>query len=308
MSELPDLRTVESQSLGKFSQDLMEIINDARLKQDWYKNYMIREEMPINKYVGSLDRSSSVINLASSLRNLLNLSDDQRADLKALVNKIESIGILVMRSSIVKLSTKRSLQISEFRGFALSDKYAPVIFINSNDSKEPQTFTLIHELVHIGIEASGISNLGTTFSNSDEKLCNAVAGEFLVPSSSFIECWDKSDNEMDSKIKELAHLYKVSKWVITRRALDFRKINKNDYEKIISTYREKYEKEKNLLRKKSGSPKPYTMAKERNSNLFMKTILPDVISGRTLYRDANLLTGYKPETLKKFYNEEFKRA
>ena len=56
-------------------------------------------------------------------------------------------------------ATKKSLNLSEFRGFAIYDDIAPLVFINSNDSKAAQIFTLIHELAHLWIGQSGISDL-----------------------------------------------------------------------------------------------------------------------------------------------------
>lgn len=65
------------------------------------------------------------------------------------IKQAEEAGVLVMRAGVAAGNNRRPLSVQEFRGFALSDKIAPVIFINSKDAKAAQIFTLVHELVHI---------------------------------------------------------------------------------------------------------------------------------------------------------------
>lgn len=62
-----------------------------------------------------------------------------------------------MRSGIALGNTHRKLEVSEFRGFVISDAYAPVVFINSSDAPTARLFTLLHELAHIWIGSSGVS-------------------------------------------------------------------------------------------------------------------------------------------------------
>ena len=86
---------------------------------------------------------------------------------KKIVCEVEFIGILVFRNGIVKVNTRRSLDVDEFRGFAIADKYTPAIFINGNDAPSAQLFTLLHEIAHIWIGEGGVSNLAYPFEKQD---------------------------------------------------------------------------------------------------------------------------------------------
>ncbi|MEI9908036.1 MAG: DNA-binding protein, partial [Actinomycetota bacterium] len=64
----------------------------------------------------------------------LNPSDIDEA-FKILSELIESLGVMVMVNGVVGTNTRRKLDYREFRGFALSDPFAPLIFINGTDTR-----------------------------------------------------------------------------------------------------------------------------------------------------------------------------
>src|SRR3546814_7438206 len=69
--------------------------------------------------------------------------------------------------------------IDAFRGFALADPIAPFVVINDRDAKTAWSFTLLHEVAHLWIGATGVS--GGHFEGSTEQFCNDVASSFLLP-------------------------------------------------------------------------------------------------------------------------------
>lgn len=193
---LPDLRTIGDKPIGEFSLALEDSIRIAFERRDWYRDYSIQNEHPPLTWLGSASLQQPQEALTTA-RTLLNDVASQRpsqfdAYYRLLIEKIENIGVLVMRNSIVGNNTHRPLDREEFRGFAIADDYAPVIFINAADIPQAQIFTLLHEFAHLLVGESGVSDLSPRNSNRIEKFCNTLAAEFLVPSDTFTEQWDKS--------------------------------------------------------------------------------------------------------------------
>ena len=120
--------------------------------------------------------------LSFSLEKQLSLSNWEEA-LKEFTQHVEDAGVLVMSNSKVENNSTRKLLVQEFRGFALSDPLAPLIFLNTADSKAARMFILVHELAHLWLGDSGISDVGISQDgmHNHEVWCNAVAAEFLLP-------------------------------------------------------------------------------------------------------------------------------
>ena len=106
--------------------------------------------------------------------------------LRSFIAHADDAGILVMRSGVVGNNNHRTLDPQEFRGFALADALAPLIFINGSDSKSAQMFTLAHELAHIWLCSTALSDvpIRNGAQNEKELWCNKVAAEILGPLSS----------------------------------------------------------------------------------------------------------------------------
>jgi len=88
--------------------------------------------------------------------------------------KIEAKGIFVLHDSFPH---------ADGSGFCLAHPLYPVIVVNTmQQTRGRRLFTLIHELAHVLMGASGISDPFVR-ENATERLCNRFAGAFLVPRS-----------------------------------------------------------------------------------------------------------------------------
>ena len=156
-----------------------------------------------------------------------------------------------MRSGIVGNNTHRQLSVDEFRGFALSDPYAPLVFINSRDSKGAQMFTLAHELVHIWLGVSGVSNLEATYAPNHriERFCNRVAAEVLVPAIELRTEWPTARTQ-SRPLASLAQRFKVSSLVLLRRLRDLRFISEAQFERQYADEEKRFQEAHDTVRRR----------------------------------------------------------
>ncbi len=293
-TNLVDFRTLKNAE--PLSDDFLEIYKDVEHKQSWYREYLISIDTPILAFVGKYtgtQASSSVI--AADIRHTLKLDNIERHIGNAedyyneLVKHCEISGILVFKNSIVINNTRRGLNAEEFRGFVIADEYAPAIFINGQDTKYANIFTLAHELAHVWLGESGISDTDTNSNNQHEIRCNAIAAEVLVPNQSFLAKWNSIEQDLRQKITTLNNLFKVSELVIARIALTNQKISKDDYINIQSEIVKKWREYKKRLKENKGGPVHSVMVPIKNSRRLTNTVLSLLKSDRLSPSDASIL-------------------
>lgn len=284
---IPDLRTAGGSPRGGPSLDFLDLLNEVMVKQDWYREH-VRDRGPDPPgFVGKFSpKSHSPSDVATDIRRSMSINSEVRRRskswdeyLRKLSESAESAGILVMRSGVVGCNTRRPLSVEEFRGFAITDNLAPLVFINGKDAKAAQIFTLLHEIAHIWIGQSGISNpdpLGH-FSRHPiaiEEFCNAVAAEALVPNADFLNSWDRSTHDRYRSAEKAAREYRVSVPVILRRARELRAIAEVEYFGLVREHKRKLEElEANNRGEQQGGGNFYNNLWVRNSKKLTEAIL-----------------------------------
>lgn len=305
---IPDLRTLPSTRFQKISPDFHDLINEVLRKQNWYREYILEEGRTPLPFVGGFGLNSPPEPVADNIGAVLGIDEKFRISasnweqfLLRFIMQAEQAGILVMRSGVVGNNPRRKLSVSEFRGFAISDKYAPLVFLNSRDAKAAQIFTLAHELAHLWIGESGISNpdLGVPRRNLDQKIeifCNQVAAELLVPRKQLLSQWNKQQ-PVDKNVYNLVREFRVSSLVILRRAFDLDQI---DWDTFIVNYNKEVQQtlDRTRLQSKAGGGDFYATLLTRHSTILTQTIVAAAFQGRLLYREAvSLLALKKVKTL-----------
>ncbi len=242
--DLPDLRTVDGKLQQTPSADFIEVLQNAILKQDWYKEYLQQRGNKALDFVGRFNLRTPVDRAAADIRETVGITAELRAHaltwedfLRTLIHAIEDLGVLVFRTGIVGSNVHRKLSVTEFRGFVLTDPVAPAILINARDAKAAQIFTLAHELAHIWIGESGILNpdfkrRASEQINQIERFCNHVAAEVLIPRAEFLAGWRTTEN-VTRNIQRLSAEFKVSTVAVLLQALNLDQITYQQYERLF---------------------------------------------------------------------------
>ena len=150
---------------------------------------------------------------------------------------------------------------------------------------------MIHELTHILLGETGISNLYLNYKviqNNIENYCNKVASEFLMPSKIFIDLWVNNNNNLTDKIKYISNKLPVSKLAILVRAKTLNYI-KDDI--IFNDLFNKFSKIKyNNSYKKNGFANPNLLIRNLNTKMFSNYVLKAYNNNITLKDVCNLLS------------------
>ena len=307
---IPDFRTFASQPISRPSPNLLDTIYVCQERQSWYRDFARITQVPELEFIGSATVDMSPVDVAAQMRSTLGFDLDARKGcqtwtdaLRLFIRQADNIGVLVMVSGVVMSNTHRKLDPTEFRGFALSDPLAPLIFINGADTKAAQIFTLAHELAHLWLGDSALSNIQVApqqGSRQEEIWCNAVAAEFLVPIAS-LRAELRTGKMLSDTLSRLAKKFKVSTLVILRRLLDANQLDRSSFEKA-------WDLERNHLRvitqKGSSGGDFYCTTIARVSPRFARALIVSTLEGQTLHRDAFRMLGVsKTETFNNLVRE-----
>lgn len=306
---IPDFRTTGSSRGERPGPDLLDTIYLCQQRQEWYRDFARAEGGEPLPFVGSAHLAEDVVAVAARIRDALRFELEERRGLRTweealrrFMELAEDLGVLVMVNGVVGNNVHRRLDPQEFRGFALADNLAPLVFINAADTKAAQMFTLAHELAHLWLGETALSDSGADAVSQGhqpaiEAWCNRVAAELLAPLAIVREEFRRGE-ELSGEVARLAHRFKVSTLVVLRRIHDARGLSSD-------AFRQAYAAELRRLRdivekRRSSGGNFYATELVRVGKRFARAVVASTLEGRTLYRDAfRLLALSRPETFHK---------
>ena len=295
---VPDFRTLRDEALAEPSSDLLDTLYLCQQRQDWYRDHARMHGLPALPFVGSASVQEAPEAVAQRLRATLGLSTDARRQLpswtdalRQLIGKAEDAGVMCMVSSVVGSNSHRKLDVGEFRGFALADDLAPLVFLNGADSKAAQMFTLAHELAHVWLGATGVSDTqaGQVPEQQTERWCNEVAAELLMPLEQ-LRAAHQRNTPVPDEIQRLAREFKVSTLVALRRLFDAGFITRAA---LWQHYREEQERLHTQKERSSSGGDFYRSLSARTSKRFARAIVSSTLEGLTSFPDAFRMLGMR---------------
>ncbi|PRP68115.1 ImmA/IrrE family metallo-endopeptidase [Nonlabens agnitus] len=287
---LQDYRRNDAQELDTAS---LFIIRDVQEKQNWISELF--EEIGEDKlpFVGKYSINDNPEIVAKDILDTLKINPGnyQKAPINVWIEKAETAGIFITRASY--LHSRLVLDRDLIQGFAIADSFAPFVFVNSKNWNAPQLFTLVHELAHIWIAKSGISN-EVDFDFSDkpkskfhpvEMFCNQVAANSLMPRELMIQLGADSFDSNDLILKQ-AKQFGISSFALLVRALNLNLISQPQYKILKQSAQDQFEKflEKEKIKKekqraREGGPDTYLLRLNKNSKLFTRIVMDSFNNG-----------------------------
>jgi Zn-dependent peptidase ImmA (M78 family) len=297
---LPDFRTIGDRPVSRPSADLLDTLYQCQQRQDWYREFARDNRENAVPLVGTLSRDLELTAAAHRLSQSVPFPADERgatwSDAFArLRDRMDDAGVLVMVSGIVGTNTHRRLDPHEFRGFAMVDDLAPLIFVNGADSKAAQLFTLVHELVHVAMGDSALDapDLAIRAADGEELWCNQVAAEFLVPVGALRRLLDPNATIADVA-QRVARLFKVSTLVALRRLFDVGWLDWSVYHRAYSDELDRVARLVDEREAEGGNF--YNTQPVRVSKRLARALIASTLEGQTLYRDAFQMLGVRKQS------------
>ncbi len=294
---IPDFRTVGNRHVERPSPDLLDTVYICQQRQEWYRDFArTMGEQPLT-VIGSARVTDDVVTVAARMRQALDFDLDERRRLttwtdalRRFIEQADTLGILVMVSGVVGSNNHRRLDPDEFRGFALSDPLAPLIFINGADTKAAQMFTLAHELAHVWLGQSAVSDAQALQvpDNDVERWCNQVAAELLVPLA-VLRGEYNMQADLQDEAERLARRFKVSTLVILRRMHDAGGLTR---QQLSDAYGAELDRLR-AIQRSSGGGDFYLTLGARASKTFARALVISTLEGRTSFTEAFRLLGFK---------------
>ncbi len=304
MEVLRDFRCLPSERSSGYTPELAFLIRMVDNRRSWLSEWRSSTgEDPLD-YIGSANINSEPSSVAHAIREKLNITFQDQKTLRTRRNalnfwaeRVEEIGINVCFTG--------EIECEEARGFSLNDKYAPFIWINSSDARAGRLFTLTHELAHIWINTTGISNLENIGSNVDsekdriEIFCNSVASLTLLEECDFINLWKETDDRgtIEKRITSVSNNIQVSEEVVARRLLNHRIIDNAQYNLLRKHYIERWKNlrddERKKMQESEYGPPPHLLRVIKNGRTFSRTVLIAYFEGRVSGLEASRLLDWK---------------
>lgn len=313
---LPDFRKL-SPNEKRLSPQLKAFIAKMKARQQEVIDILsddTEDEIDPLPFIGRLSIEAPVDVFADDLRTALGISEsDQRklrdsdALFRLLRNKAEDLGIYVIVQGDLG-SYHSSIDPKEFRGFCLADPIAPFVVLNNNDAKPALSFTLLHELAHLWLNESGISNLNPFDDGGDETkietYCNRVASHFLMPPDTLLAAWDRAKGTGDLQaIADVAKEFSVSRRAVAYRLRMADELTFAQWRHIDGIYDSEWkarkEKQKEKQRQSKTKPNHFTTKRYQLGRRLVNTVLGALDAGALGYSSASRILGVASKGFKK---------
>ncbi len=251
------------------------------------------EHQPL-AFVGSYTQDRGVHGLVELIRDSAAVDlgvyreKTQEDAFKYLREQIEGLGIFSLLAGNLG-SHHTNLSTEVFRGFAIADSIAPFVVINDQDAKTAWPVTLLHEIAHLWLGATGIS--GSLAERRVEQFGAALDALHRTPSG------EQVAGKVDA-ISYFANERNVSSSLVAFRLLSREAITQATFNDLSKHFYERWraaqERQKQKAKATSGGPSYYVMKRLRNGSALVDTSERLMRSGELSTTQAAAILGVRP--------------
>lgn len=303
-----DFRTVTQDRTVHAEADVDAMLRDIRARQSVVRSILEDDEdnAPV-AFVGSAVMAQGVEAVAKSIEDVLGIDREEfrkqrtpELAFSLLRAKVEHAGVFVMLAGNLG-SHHSAIPVEAFRGFAIADPLAPFIVINDQDAKTAWSFTLLHELAHLWLGATGIS--GPRSDQRIEQFCNAVAGAILTPASDLANIKLDTD-DVDERIAAIAK--HAARWRVSRQMIAYGlftsgAISRAEWLAIDSKLREMWagerQREREANKGKESGPSYYVVRRHRLGHAMLAFTQRAMSAGTLSPVKAAQVLGVRPRSV-----------
>jgi Zn-dependent peptidase ImmA (M78 family)/transcriptional regulator with XRE-family HTH domain len=315
-----DFRTQAGTVSARDNATLDALVRDVRARQQMLREALEDSEdgAELLPLVGSTRITDEPGKVAAEIRATLGVTKDQQKRCKGagplfalLRAAAERAGVYVLLLGDVG-SYHSDIGENVFRGFALADELVPFVVINDNDAEAARPFTLIHELTHIWIGASGVSGpLRDVPENVVERFCNDTASEFLLPPDAMPDLSSLQMADFDSvnaAVTRLAGIWNVSEPAVAYRFAQegwiARTVASSLFAMFADRWRREKEREKQNKKPDDTGPSFYIIRRHRLGAGLLDTVRRALQEETLSYTRAAKILGVGPASVPPLLREE----
>lgn len=302
-----DFRTVVADQTTAANADVDALVRDLRARQRLVRTVLEDDEdtQPL-AFIGSAHMADGVPALVKSIEQMLGMTRTEYRQQKdageafaLLRDCAERAGVFVLLAGNLG-SHHSAIPVSAFRGFAIADPIAPFVVINDGDAKAAWSFTLLHELAHLWLGATGVS--GGTPEMKIERFCNDVAGAFLL-SPMDIKALHLVGEDLDSQIQQLtvyANRWRVSRQMVAYSLFKTGRITRDAWLQLEAGISERRAAERRREKDKtkgSSGPSYYVVRRHRLGHAMLDFARRYTDAGALSPSKAAKVLGVKPRSV-----------
>ena len=188
----------------------------------------------------------------------------------------------------IMVSQLSGISLSEAKGLSLYYDIFPIIGINNKDFDNSKVFSLFHELAHIFRRSSSLCLIDFDERNdSEEKICDKIAAEVLMPKESFkniaIEYIRKFTPLDSACLQRIGGRFGVSSFAVLIRLKDLDIISNNKFFELYETITNEFEENRKKIeisRKGKNVPVQFHIKYlSQNGYLLPRTVFTSYATG-----------------------------